>query len=546
MAAIQSEDGIFLQYLTWTNVFGALVIYVVLNFVTNIVFAPKYPTTVPWVGHGKGYLNGVRNVRDGFTQSKQWMSEGYNQYSRQGKTFVLPPVLGAGAQIIIPREQMSWLVDQPDHILSTKDAHYDMLHGDYAFATPKCLQDPYHEHVIHKNLARNLISVLPDLDDEVGRDVDELLGFDTEKWVSLDPNNDFMMKVIPKITNRMLVGEPLCRNDEYLANMMGFTMDVIRTSILFAITPSFLQPIVGNIAGLAPKYHYWRSSRMSVPVIKQRLDDIQQKDAGNPEFKNWQEPNDYITWHLRTAMAEGRTDELQPSSVSLRILPLNFASIHTTSLTGSAALLDILASPPDVAASLREEALRVYNESGQKWDKHALSRMYRMDSAIRESQRFSAFALSFVHRKVMVKEGITSPEGLHLAYGTIVAAPWLSLSTDEELHHHPEVYDAFRFSRERERFERLSPEEKAKENGLKIKQSGLVTTNDRHLPFGHGRHACPGRFFVAHELKMMFGHLLINYEIKPLKERPQPTWIGRNQIPPTASVEFRRRKTESG
>ncbi|PVI01189.1 cytochrome P450 [Periconia macrospinosa] len=541
--AVRADEGILSQYLTWTSLLGALVIYVTLNVIVNTISAPKYPTSVPWVGHGKGWINGVRNLFDGFTRSREWITEGYNKYSRHGKTFVLPPVLGASAQTIIPREQMPWLLDHPDHVLSTKDAHYDMLHGDYAFVTPRCLQDPYHEHVIHKNLARNLISVIPDLDDEVGRDVDELLGFDTGNWVSLDPLADFMMKVIPKITNRMLVGEPLCRNTDYLANMLGFTMDVIRASLLFAVTPSFLHPIVGHISGLAPKLHYWRTSRMSIPLIKQRLYDIQQKDSGNPEYKGWKEPHDYITWHIRTALAEGREDELKPSRVALRILPLNFASIHTTAITGSSVLLDIFSSPPEVAASLREEALRVYNESGRKWDKHALSRMYRMDSAIRESQRFSAFTLSFIHRKVMVKEGITTPEGVHLAYGTILSAPWWNVASDDELHKNPEVYDPFRFSRERERFEGLSAEEKTKEDGLKIKQTGLVTTNDRHLAFGHGRHACPGRFFVAHELKMMFGHLLINYDIKPLTERPQPTWIGRNQMPAKAVLEFKRRES---
>lgn len=487
--AVHADEGILSQYLNWTNILGALAIYVTLNFLINTISAPKYPTSVPWVGHGKGYVNGLRNILEGFTRSREWMTEGYNKYSRQGKTFVLPPVLGASAWTIIPREQLPWLLDHPDHVLSTKDAHYDMLYGDYAFVTPRCLQDPFHEHVIHKNLARNLVSVIPDLDDEVGRDVDELLGFDTGTWVSLDPLQDFMMKVIPKITNRMLVGEPLCRNPDYLANMLGFTMDVIRASLIFALTPSFLHPIVGTISGLAPKYHYWRTSRLSIPLIKQRLHDIQQKDSGSAEYKDWKEPNDYITWHLRTALAEGRKDELKPSSVALRTLPLNFAAIHTTALTGSSALLDIFSSPPHVAASLREEALRVYNESGRQWDKHALSRMYRMDSAIRESQRFSAFALSFVHRKVMVKEGITTPGGVHLAYGTIIGTPWWNSAYDDELHKSPEVYDAFRYSRERERFEALSPEEKAKENSLRAKQSGLVTTSDRHLPFGHGRHA---------------------------------------------------------
>jgi len=53
----------------------------------------------------------------------------------------------------------------------------------------------------------------------------------------------------------------------------------------------------------------------------------------------------------------------------------------------------------------------------------------------------------------------------------------------------------------------------------------------------------PGRFFVAHELKMVLAYLLENYEIKPLSERPKAMWLGSNIIPPVqAKIEIRRRK----
>jgi len=55
--------------------------------------------------------------------------------------------------------------------------------------------------------------------------------------------------------------------------------------------------------------------------------------------------------------------------------------------------------------------------------------------------------------------------------------------------------------------------------------------------------ASPGRFFVAHELKMILAFLLQNYELKPMKERPQPMWIGQTIIPPLdVKIEIRRRK----
>jgi cytochrome P450 len=54
-----------------------------------------------------------------------------------------------------------------------------------------------------------------------------------------------------------------------------------------------------------------------------------------------------------------------------------------------------------------------------------------------------------------------------------------------EIYPDPEVFDGFRFSKLRE----------SEESGSAKFQ--VVTTSLDYLPFGHGRHACPGRFFAA-------------------------------------------------
>jgi len=45
-----------------------------------------------------------------------------------------------------------------------------------------------------------------------------------------------------------------------------------------------------------------------------------------------------------------------------------------------------------------------------------------------------------------------------------------------------------------------------------------------NLNFGHGIHACPGRFFASNEIKTVLVHLLLNYDIKMMdgeKSRPE-------------------------
>lgn len=487
ITSAMENTSVLSQHLNYMNLITTFLLYFVLSVVTSFWRAPRYPTSIPWVGHGKSWRVALSNTFGSFTNSKSWMLDGYTKYSKSGKPFVLPSSIGQAAEVVIPRTQTQWMLDQPDNVLSTSAAHYDILHGDYSFVKPIILQDPYHEHIIHKNLARNLNTFIPDLADEVQVASDDFFGMQ-EEWHSINLLDSFM-KLVPRLTNRMFVGKPLCRNKDFLSNMEGFTNDVIRGFFLFPLIPTMLHPVVGTIAGLAPKYHFWRTAKYSLPLIKKRLADIKRKDAEDPEYKDWKEPNDFITWAIRTAMAEGRNDELEPSRIALRILPLNFASIHTTSLTGQAALLDVLSADPSVVEALREEAARVYEEEGNKWTKQGLARMYKMDSAIRESQRHSLIALTFVHRKVVAKEGITGPDGTHYQHGVLLSCPWGGLGWDEELHKDADSYDAFRYSREREEYEAKAAVDRDRAEGLKLRQTALVTTSDKHLPFSHGRHA---------------------------------------------------------
>lgn len=485
----QHTKSFIVEQLTLFNVIATGVTYVAFTIVLGFLRAPKYPDSLPCVGHGKSWSASVKNYIDGFTESRRWFSEGYKKFHKHGKAFLVPSTLGSPAEVSIPVSQMQWMLDQPDHVLSTAAAHYDILYGEYNFIKPIIVKDAYHERVIHKNLARQLNAIIPELADEVKVNVEEVCGSDTEEFRKVNLMDTFFMSVIPRITNRMLVGKPLCRNQDYLQNMMGFTMDVVGGLIMFPLVPRALHPVIGALHSLRPKYHYWRTSKYSLPLVKKRLEDIKKKESGDAAYKDWKAPNDFVTWSIHTAMEDGRNDELAPERIAMRICPLNFASIHTTAITAHSALIDILCADPSVQEDLREEASRIYKEEGNQWTKNGLARMYRLDSAIRESQRYSTMSTSLISRKVIAKEGITSPEGLHYPYGSMLTTVWTPIAHDEDVYATYDSYDAFRFSRSREQFDSMSEQEKADVDVLKLRQSGMVTTSQSNQAFGHGRHA---------------------------------------------------------
>jgi cytochrome P450 len=381
------------------------------------------------------------------------------------------------------------------------DLHNDILAGPYAFTDPQILKDPFHEHVIHKNLARKISPLIMDVWDEIGCALDDTWGTDTENFkdVCLFEN---MMNVIARVSNRVFVGLPLCRNEAYLKSMGAFAQDVMTTTMLIRFVPKLLTPIFGRFLAIPNNIHHRQSAALHLPLIKQRLADIARKDT-DPTFC-WEEPNDYLTWHIRLARAENNLEELDPERISRRLLPINFAAIHTTVFTITNCLLDLLA-PQSVNTqerfpmdAIRAQSTKNFLASEGTWTKDSLAHLTYSDSAVRESMRVSNFLTRGLLRKVVAKEGVENKrEGWKLPYGAYVGVDVHSVMHDPEIYADSESYDAFRFARAREEEEGsdtasstgADQQDRKGGNALESKKLSLSTTSGTFLPFGHGRHA---------------------------------------------------------
>lgn len=47
---------------------------------------------------------------------------------------------------------------------------------------------------------------------------------------------------------------------------------------------------------------------------------------------------------------------------------------------------------------------------------------------------------------------------------------------------------------------------------LNLVRRTLINSSLQHMVFGHGTHACPGRFFASNEMKIALCHLLLKYD----------------------------------
>jgi cytochrome P450 len=80
---------------------------------------------------------------------------------------------------------------------------------------------------------------------------------------------------------------------------------------------------------------------------------------------------------------------------------------------------------------------------------------------------------------------------------------------DEDVFPDAEKFDALRFYKLR-----LSKEGSGARAADIVASSQFIGVGPTSLLFGYGRHACPGRFFAANEIKMILATMLLNYDIK--------------------------------
>ena len=124
----------------------------------------------------------------------------------------------------------------------------------------------------------------------------------------------------------------------------------------------------------------------------------------------------------------------------------------------------------------------------------------------------------------------TFSDGTTIPRGTLISVSTHNAHFNDKVYDDPLRFNGFRFSKMRE--------------DSTTKKVGIVSSSQDHLPFGHGRHVCPGRYFAACELKLMLAHIIMTYDVKLEVEgvRPPDMWVMTSCVPnPNANVLFRKR-----
>ncbi|KZO94421.1 cytochrome P450 [Calocera viscosa TUFC12733] len=413
--------------------------------------------------------------------SKRYLEEGYQKYKE--RTFQIPGFLA-----------WTYYVSSAKLITEIRKAHDDELsfwadleqaqQGRYTLG-PSIAEDDWHFALLHKALSSSRVeNLLPDVFDELEFAFDKVLSI-PETGAKVVKFYGTFLEILVRINNRILVGLPLCRDDDYTKSCNKFVDGIAIPVIILSVCPNWVKPIVARMVGAQKAVK--AGERFLVPVIMERLQ--LETERGSVSYEK---PDDVLQWFVDAA-AHHQSD---PKEIAGRVMSINLASTHTSALPLTRIFYDLLANSQYIEP-LREEAELAIKDYG--WTKDGLKAMIKLDSFFKESMRFKGINMSSLTRRVMRPMQLS--DGTLLPAGANVAANAWGVHHDPAIYPDPETFEPFRFST-------------SIEQGESAAHHAFWTASSEYLLWGHGSHVCAGRYLITHVLKGVMAHILLNYDFK--------------------------------
>jgi len=495
--------------------------------------AVRYFKTQKLVGEPKGLFSKIRSSLAALTKMRSFVHEGYDEYSKKNQTFALPR-FGTAPTVLLPLSKIQTMIHQPETTVSQKLVLHDFVQtvtGDHDLQV-----NPIHIDLIRNQLTRKLPMITNEVYEELVLAFKDYWPVSKGEWTTFKAV-DTCTKIVSRAANRAFCGAELCRNSELLDHIGEYAHSMFIGVGVVGMLPFFLRPILAPIIVRPAKKHLEIVKKLAVPVIQRRLDQLRSGKPPVPTGDISDNTNDALQWLIEECVKKNDPAELDPVRICRRIVRVNMVAIHTTSTTITNTLLDLYSSPhrAEIVEGLREEVSRVLAAAGGTWTKAAVNDLHRIDSTIKESMRKSGIFIAGMTRVIADTNGVDFGDGIHVPYGVRVATPNCAIHMDPQNYESPDTFDAFRFSRARESLATSTDAAAKTSNLIALTSQAAVTTSDKFLSFGHGRGACPGRFFASQEMKLMLAHIVMTYDLR-VAERPKNRDFGAMSIPVGAAT----------
>ncbi|KAI1367956.1 cytochrome P450 [Xylaria arbuscula] len=454
--------------------------------------------SIPRVGKAPGWFGLAEAKRDFIANGKSLIDEGYRKYK---DSMFLVQTADMERVVLSPR-YVDELRAAPESVLSLREGMSRRHLGQFT-TLDVILTSHLQNDVCKTQLTQNLSDFVPTMNEEAsfwlseqmsGRNANvELTGYET------------MLKIVTGMSSRIFVGQSLSKDERWLRMIVEYTMDVFLISTALRPYPAILRPFIAHWLSSVKRMqnHLRIAQELFAPVFAGRV-------SGN---SNSSKDYSVLEWMARSAQGKDR----DPQILVKKLLFLTLAAIHTSTMSITHALFDLCEHGECIEPLRREIEMSVGTHG---WTLAAINNMKLLDSFLKESQRINHPGLLSFNR--WVRSPLHLSDGTILPANTFISMPTNSVAHDSDLYKDPEYFDAYRFLNKR-----LASQADAQRHQF-------VSTSSDSLPFGHGKFACPGRFFAAAQIKLVLANIIMNYDVSfpdAQTRRPDNVFTGEGIAP---------------
>lgn len=283
----------------------------------------------------------------------------------------------------------------PDDQISFRKASEAIMLGKYTMVGKP---HPQLIEAIKVDLTRNIAKTLSDLQDEVIFAAKKEFGV-CDNWTAVNVYHS-LLNTVARLSARVFVGLPLCRDDEWIKITTHYTEDVANGIKAISKYPFFIHPIVAPFIPelCALKAARRRAGKMIGPTVVTIINSTKSKANGlsnsswDDDFASPYSDDQYnlISWSLRHYKADQQPNA---EAIAEEQLLASFGAIHTTSITLAQTIFDLAIYPqyiPELRAEINEVSAE---EPDGKLRKTSMSKLRKLDSFIKESQRMHPVAI---------------------------------------------------------------------------------------------------------------------------------------------------------
>ncbi|KAF8970278.1 hypothetical protein BGZ46_010508 [Entomortierella lignicola] len=363
-------------------------------------------------------------------------------------------------------------------------------------------------NIVRDNLTPNLPLFTPRIVEQLEKNLDKELGISPKQGGKfVEKPGSVLQEMVAAAMATVFVGPEISKSRKVIDTFITATADFGKVLGNGKRKFSFWRSLTNRASNtlsnpLTP--HVQVLTEACVPVILERR---RLEAEASEKGEEWDRPDDILQKLLDNF---DKYNFVDLEDVCAHILILILASVHTTTDT-STNLLYYLAAYPEYMEKLYEEQQEVLDSIQGEREKErqeltkkgepigedldpahdrdlsvaAVKRLAHMDSFVREVFRFRTQRLDLVHR---ARKDVTLSNGMVISKGSSVIVNFRSAHQGPEQGEDVTEFRPWRFVG-------------------KVKAASKAGSD--YLPFGMGKHACPGRFLAIQELKTI-GVLMVS------------------------------------